>query len=327
MPQSSKSKAKEILKQVQDDTEYFLYAQEISMEKTYYVYIITNKLNSVLYIGITSNLVKRIWEHKNKVVDGFSNKYNLNKLVYYEICNDIEQAIKREKQLKNWHRAWKDNLIKEYVILNLFQDLYNIGNNLTMLIKNKEEIKRVLENDGVIAYVTDTVWGLGCLPSSEKAVKKIYDIKKREAQKPLILMSNETYHLLNYVQIIPKTGQKLIKKYFPGALTLVVKKNPDLTPDYITSGMATVGIRVPDNEVFKEICEIAPGHVLATTSANLSHQPSAKTYEQAKENMEGLADLVIDDYGCFCKGLESTVAGIFDDDEIKIFRQGAIKIE
>ena len=83
------------------------------MEKTYYVYIITNKLNSVLYIGITSNLVKRIWEHKNKVVDGFSNKYNLNKLVYYEICNDIEQAIKREKQLKNWHRAWKDNLIKE----------------------------------------------------------------------------------------------------------------------------------------------------------------------------------------------------------------------
>ena len=113
MPQSSKSKAKEILKQVQDDTEYFLYAQEISMEKTYYVYIITNKLNSVLYIGITSNLVKRIWEHKNKVVDGFSNQYNLNKLVYYEICNDIEQAIKREKQLKNWHRAWKDNLIKE----------------------------------------------------------------------------------------------------------------------------------------------------------------------------------------------------------------------
>lgn len=75
--------------------------------------LITNKLNSVLYVGITSNLVKRIWEHKNKVVDGFSNKYNLNKLVYYEICNDIEQAIKREKQLKNWHRAWKDNLIKE----------------------------------------------------------------------------------------------------------------------------------------------------------------------------------------------------------------------
>ena len=194
------------------------------------------------------------------------------------------------------------------------------------MLKNKEEIKRILEHDGVIAFVTDTVWGLGCLPSSEKAVKKIYEIKKREAQKPLILMSNETYNLLNYVQIIPKTGQQLVKKYFPGALTLVVKKNPETTPDYITSGMDTVGIRVPDNEIFKEICEIAPNHVLATTSANLSHQPSAKTYEQAKENMNGLADLIIDDYGYVCKGLESTVAGVFDD-EMKVFRQGAIKIE
>ena len=62
-----------------------------------------------------------------------------------------------------------------------------------MIIQNAEQIKQVLENDGVIAYVTDTVWGLGCLPNSEKAVKKIYEIKKREAQKPLILMSNETY--------------------------------------------------------------------------------------------------------------------------------------
>lgn len=195
------------------------------------------------------------------------------------------------------------------------------------MLKNSGEIKKVLENDGVIAYVTDTVWGLGCLPNSEKAVKKIYDIKKREAQKPLILMSNETYNLLSYVKTIPKIGQKLVKKYFPGALTLVVKKNSEMTPDYLTSNMDTVGIRVPDNEVFKAICETAPGHVLATTSANLSHQPSAKSYEQAKENMEGLADLVIEDYGYFCKGLESTVAGVFDDEEIKIFRQGAIQID
>ena len=195
------------------------------------------------------------------------------------------------------------------------------------MLKNKEEIRKILEEGGVIAYVTDTVWELGCLTSSEKGVKKIYDIKKREAQKPLILMSNDIYHLLQYVKVIPKNGQKLVKKYFPGALTLVVKKNPEMTPDYITSNMDTVGIRVPDNEVFKEICNVAPGHVLATTSANLSHQPSAKSYEQAKANMEGLADLVIEDYGYFCKGLESTVAGVFNDDEIKIFRQGAIQID
>lgn len=193
------------------------------------------------------------------------------------------------------------------------------------MLKNEKEIIDVLNNGGVIAYVTDTVWGLGCLPDNEKAVKKIYEIKKREAQKPLILMSNEVYNLLEYVKPLPKAAHQLIKKYFPGALTLVVEKS-EKTPDYITSSMPTVGIRVPDNEVFKRICEIIPGHVLATTSANLSHQPSAKSYEQAYENMHNLADLVIEDYGYTCKGLESTVCGVFGDD-IKIFRQGAIKID
>ena len=165
---------------------------------------------------------------------------------------------------------------------------------------------------------------MGCLPDNEKAVQKIYDIKKREAQKPLILMSNEVYNLLEYVKPLPKAAHQLIKKYFPGALTVVVEKS-DKTPDYITSGMTTVGIRVPDNKVFKRICEIIPNHVLATTSANLSHQPSAKSYEQAYENMHNLADLVIEDYGYTCKGLESTVCGVFND-EIEIFRQGAVEI-
>jgi len=193
------------------------------------------------------------------------------------------------------------------------------------MLENKNEITKILENGGVIAYVTDTVWGLGCLPDNEKAVKKIYEIKKREAQKPLILMSNEVYHLLDYVKPLSKTAHILIKKYFPGALTLVVEKS-DKTPDYITSNLKTVGIRIPDNEVFREICEITPGHVLATTSANLSHQPSAKTYEQALSNMKDLADIVIPDYGYFAKGLESTVAGVFED-EIKIFRQGATHVD
>ena len=193
------------------------------------------------------------------------------------------------------------------------------------MIENIKQIKEILDNDGVIVYVTDTVWGLGCLPTSEKGVKKIYEIKHREAQKPLILMSSEAYHLLEYVkQPLTKTASKLIKEYFPGALTLVMEKS-DKTPYYITSGMETVGIRVPNNPIFKEICENITGNVLATTSANLSHQPSAKTYEQALENMKDLVDIVIPDYGYKAEGLESTVAGIFAD-ELRIFRQGAIKL-
>jgi putative endonuclease len=82
--------------------------------RQYYVYILTNKTNKVLYIGITNDLERRIFEHKNKLVDGFTKKYNLMKLIYYEATDDVEAAIKREKQLKNWHRDWKINLINQF---------------------------------------------------------------------------------------------------------------------------------------------------------------------------------------------------------------------
>ena len=83
------------------------------MNKTCAVYIMTNYSETTLYIGVTINLQKRVWEHKNKVVEGFTKKYNVDKLVYYELTDSIESAINREKQLKRWHRQWKINLIKE----------------------------------------------------------------------------------------------------------------------------------------------------------------------------------------------------------------------
>lgn len=83
------------------------------MNKAGYVYIITNKNNTTFYIGVTSNLPKRIWEHKNHVAEGFSKKYNLNKLVYYEVADNIESAIEREKSLKGKKREYKIKLIEE----------------------------------------------------------------------------------------------------------------------------------------------------------------------------------------------------------------------
>ena len=82
------------------------------MEKWGYVYIITNYNNTTLYTGVTSNLVKRIWEHKNEVVEGFSKRYKLHKLVYYEITNSIEAAINREKYIKGKSRVYKLQLIE-----------------------------------------------------------------------------------------------------------------------------------------------------------------------------------------------------------------------
>ena len=194
-----------------------------------------------------------------------------------------------------------------------------------MIEKNElEEIDKVLKNDGVIAFVTDTVWGLGCLPESKTAVEKIYKIKHRDEKKPLILMSYDTYPLIKYLNPISKSAQKLMKSHFPGALTLVLDKS-DETPDYVTSGMKTVGVRVPDNEVFSDICKYIEGHTLATTSANLSNQPPALTYDEAMEYIGRDVDYVVKDYGLRAKGTASTVAGIFDD-EIRIFRQGDVVI-
>ncbi|MBK7361027.1 MAG: GIY-YIG nuclease family protein [Micavibrio sp.] len=83
------------------------------MKKKFCVYILTNKMYGTLYVGMTSSLPKRIWEHKNKIVEGFSQKYDLDKLVYYEVHENAESAIKREKRLKKWDRKWKIELIQK----------------------------------------------------------------------------------------------------------------------------------------------------------------------------------------------------------------------
>lgn len=83
------------------------------MDKQYYVYILTKSRNSTFYVGITSDLQKRIFEHKQKIADGYTKKHDVTQLVYYEIFNDPENAIKREKRLKKWNRAWKMKVIEE----------------------------------------------------------------------------------------------------------------------------------------------------------------------------------------------------------------------
>ena len=187
-----------------------------------------------------------------------------------------------------------------------------------------EKLNTTLKNGGVVSFVTDTVWGVGCLPNSEKGVEKIYELKNRDRSKPLILMSDKVEHLLPYVKNVSPKAKDLMKKHFPGALTLIFEKT-DLTPDYMTSFKNTVGIRVPNNEIFKKLCEVVEGHVLATTSANLSNQPAATSYQEAIENVGKNVDFVFEDYNQNCQGLASTVA-LAIDENIKILRQGEVKI-
>lgn len=79
-----------------------------------YVYILANGKNGTLYIGVTNNLARRLYEHKNNLVKGFTKKYGIHKLVYYEVYQDIKEAILREKQMKKWKRYWKIKLINQF---------------------------------------------------------------------------------------------------------------------------------------------------------------------------------------------------------------------
>ncbi|MDP3988282.1 MAG: GIY-YIG nuclease family protein [Candidatus Levybacteria bacterium] len=92
---------------------------------TYYIYILTNMNNTTFYIGVTNNIFKRSFEHRVGINEGFTKKYKLKKLIYLEEYSDIKEAIAREKQLKNWHREWKLNLIKK--VNPNFNDLSIIG--------------------------------------------------------------------------------------------------------------------------------------------------------------------------------------------------------
>ncbi|MDI6727817.1 MAG: GIY-YIG nuclease family protein [Thermodesulfovibrionales bacterium] len=84
------------------------------MEKYYYIYIMTNKNNKVLYTGVTSDLKRRVYEHKEKLIEGFTKRYNITKLIYYEIYRDAEKAILREKQIKGGSRAKKEMLVNGF---------------------------------------------------------------------------------------------------------------------------------------------------------------------------------------------------------------------
>ena len=177
------------------------------------------------------------------------------------------------------------------------------------MIFEKDKIIKILNNDGIIAFVTDTVWGIGCLPTSERGCKRIYEIKKRDQRKPLVLMSNSIYNLVKYVDSIPTKADEYINQYVPGALTIVLKKSE----------------RVPKNDTFKALCDFIPGRVLATTSANISGESPALTYEDVVRDYNLKVDYVVEDFGNKASGVASTVAGVFDDETV-IFRQGKIKL-
>ena len=191
-------------------------------------------------------------------------------------------------------------------------------------ISEDKKLNEALKNGEVIGFETDTVWGIGALPDCENGVDKIYEIKNRDRSKPLILMSDKLENLLPYVEELPQKAKEIAEKYFPGAVTIIVKKS-DKTPDYITNSFDTVGIRVPKHKGFQSLCSKIDGHVLATTSANISNE---KTSVCRKDVETSIGNKIYKIYGddTICEGVASTIVLIGQDNSVKVLRQGSVKI-
>ncbi len=183
----------------------------------------------------------------------------------------------------------------------------------------------MLNNGEVIAFKTDTVWGFGCNPLDEVAVNKIYEIKKRDSKKPLILMSDDFNYLKKYIKYIPDYAHKLIEKYLPGALTLIFKKS-DFCPNFITSNGDSVGIRIPDSDDFRNIINKIDDRVLATTSCNIAGEAPVLNHREAKEKFGDVATIIKPIKENENENIPSTVI-LCEENGYKILRQGAIFLQ
>ena len=178
------------------------------------------------------------------------------------------------------------------------------------------ELNNHLKSGGVIAFPTDTVWGLGALPTRAGA-DALFEIKRRPANKHLIIMSDNLAHIRPYMENYPARAFDLANKYWPGALTIGV-------PVAGTDSMVFGGVRVPNYRPFMELCGVIDGHCLATTSANISGQPTLQSADEIRKTFPDI--IVIDNAFDPMGGAPSTVV-VLDGHSTNIVRAGAVVIE
>lgn len=192
-----------------------------------------------------------------------------------------------------------------------------------MITTNLNIARQKLIDDEIIAIPTETVYGLAGNAYSEAAIKKIFDLKKRPFYNPLIVHIKSAEFLSHIACDIPDSARKLAKKFWPGPLTLVLKKQPNI-PDLITAGKMTVAIRVPNHPLTLSLLEQLD-FPLAAPSANPFGSISPTSAEHVSNYFKSNLDVVLDGGECE-KGLESTIIG-FENDQAILFRLGAISVE
>lgn len=179
----------------------------------------------------------------------------------------------------------------------------------------------VVENGGVVAFPTDTVYGIGVSAFNKKAIDKIYDVKGRSHLKAIPILVGDVSDLEQITPQLPLTIKLIIDRFWPGALTLVLPSIPGLPDNLSTTN--TIGLRQPDHDQVRNLIQLTGP--LAVTSANLSGEASALTADEVQQQLAGRIDLILDG-GAVPGGQASTVLDC-SGDELKILRAGPISFE
>ena len=183
--------------------------------------------------------------------------------------------------------------------------------------RNIQRVVDCLRQGGVIIYPTDTIYGVGCDIFNRKGIKKIQQIKQRDARKPFSFICSDLAEVANYAQV-SNFAFKIMKRHLPGPFTFVLEASK-VVPDSLCTKQKTVGIRIPDNVICQAIVKEL-GHPLVTTSANLSGEETLQDPLLIEDSMGRLVDFVVD--GGITLGDASTVISLLDD-RIEVLRQGS----
>lgn len=191
---------------------------------------------------------------------------------------------------------------------------------------DKETIKKagdILKSGGLVAFPTETVYGLGADALNEDAAKKIYEAKGRPSDNPLIVHIADMEALDNITEIIPETASSVARKFWPGPLTMIFRKT-EAVPLGTTGGLDTVAVRMPKHPAAKEIIRAGGGYI-AAPSANTSGRPSPTTAQHVEEDLDGKIDMIVDG-GPVEIGVESTILDMTVNPPM-ILRPGAVTKE
>jgi len=182
--------------------------------------------------------------------------------------------------------------------------------------------REVITGGGVVVYPTDTFYGLGADPRNVAAVRRLFDIKGRPVGQPILLLIGHPEDVRNWAASISPAAEELIRRYWPGPLTLIFKSRGDVIPE-LTAGTGTIGLRMPGSTLTRQLLAFL-GAALTGTSANISGVPSPRTAEEAASALGDRVDLILD--GGTAAGMEPSTVVDVSAEPVRLIRPGAAKL-